>query len=273
MKKAKHINGQPMTVEQKKKARARKNAIGWIIFLVLMALVVAALVLLPQLMNREVEEETNITSYEAAPAVISSRILAAGTLTDEEANAITIPSGVELEFAVKNGDFVREGDLIATVDETSVMLTIAELQSAMDGIDEKIADAMDGESVTTVTAPAEARVKEVYAAEGDNVADVMYEHGALLRLSLDGKMAVDIDSALVSAGQTVDVIFPDGTVKSGRVAAVTGHVATVTITDNGPDVGEIVTVEDGDGNWLGGGEMYIHSELKVLYQSGECYDV
>lgn len=273
MKKAKHMNEQPMTVEQKKKARVRKNTIGLSIFLVLLALVVAVLLLLPKMVNQQPEEKTNIMSFEAAPATISTRILAAGMLIDEEANAITIPYGVELEYAVKNGDYVQAGDLIASVDETSVMLTIAEIQAAMEEIDEKIAEAMDGDAVTTVTAPAEARVKEIYAAEGDSVAEVMYEHGSLMRLSLDGKMAVDIDAALVSAGQAVDVTLPDGTVKSGRVAAVTGNVATVTITDNGPDVGEIVTVEDSDGNYLGGGELYIHSELKITGYYGETEEI
>ena len=74
MKKAKHINEQPLTVEQKKKAKARRNAIGWTVFLILLAAVVTALVLLPRMMNRPVEEDKDVQTFEAAPAAIGSAI-------------------------------------------------------------------------------------------------------------------------------------------------------------------------------------------------------
>lgn len=263
MKKAKHTEGPAMTVEQRKKAKARKSAIGWTVFLGLLAAVVAALALLPRMMEKAAEEPAEIRSVQAAPGTIVSAIHTAGTLADEDAESITLPKGVELEYAVKAGDYVEAGDLIATVDETSVMLTIAELQSAMDELDEELAEAMDGENSPTVTAAADGRVKAVYARGGEAVAETMYDHGALMLLSLDGKMAVDIESGGVSAGQSVTVALDDGSEKSGRVASVTGKVATVTISDKGTDLGAVAAVYDGDGVYLGGGELYIHSELAV----------
>ncbi len=47
-----------------------------------------------------------------------------------------------------------------------------------------------------ISASVSGRIKKIYAAAGDSVSGVMYEHGALMLLSLDGYMAVDIDAPL-----------------------------------------------------------------------------
>ncbi len=247
--------------EQAQRPRRKKG--GWILFGLLFVAVAVLLAMLPQLAEWQQEDPRNIVSAVAAGASIDENLRAAGTLLDEDADYISIPTGVELEFVKENGDMVAPGELIATADSAGVMLAIAELQSAMAEIDEKIEDARDGSSTSTLSAPADGRVKAVYAESGDTVSEVMYENGALLLLSLDGKMAVDIAASSVSAGQAITVEFNDGSTADGRVSTIAGSRATVTISDNGPAVGEAVALRDENGELLGSGALYIHSELKI----------
>lgn len=134
---------------------------------------------------------------------------------------------------------------------------LEELDEAME---EEAGVSADG----TISASAAGRVKAIYAGEGDGVLDVMSDEGALLLLSLDGLMAVDIDdNGAMAMGDAVQVLRPDGTTVAGRVTQVADGVATVTVTDEGTSCGEHVSVSDGQGTALGEGELYIHSELKV----------
>ena len=67
----------------------------------------------------------------------------------------------------------------------------------------------------------------------------MYEHGALMLLSLDGYMAVDIDAPPLSAGDSVTVTGEGGASYTGTVDSVTGGTATVLVgSDNGTAYGE-----------------------------------
>ncbi len=267
-KKTKHSGAHSAEV---KPPRRKKG--GWIVFLACLLIVALGIALLPRITAAQQETVRSIASAQAVPGTIQSALRSAGTLLDPDASYISIPDSVALEFVLENGDLVVPGDLIATVDTTSVMLSIAELQTAMDELDERIEDARDGDSTVTVTAPADGRIKAIYAESGDAVADVMYENSALLLLSLDGKMAVDISATGVRAGQTMQVELTDGTVMTGRVSTIAGSRATITVSDQGPTPGEAAAVRDEDGNLLGSGSLYIHSELKVTGYYGSVDSV
>ena len=96
----------------------------------------------------------------------------------------------------------------------------------------------------------------------------MYEHGALALLSLDGYMAVDIETDALAVGDSVKVKLSDGDKISGTVESVVGSKATVLVTDNGPAYDEAVTVLNSEGTQLGTGNLYIHSALKVTGYAG-----
>ena len=93
----------------------------------------------------------------------------------------------------------------------------------------------------------------------------MNDRGALMLLSLDGKMAVSIsDAGGLSEGDSVTVILSDQkTKKTGSVESVTDGTAVITLTDNGPEFGETVTVKKGNSS-IGSGKLYIHSQLAVV---------
>lgn len=215
-------------------------------------------------------DTVSVVTAEAAGADIDKVISGTGTLTDADAQEITIPGGVEISaYYVEDGDTVTEGNVLATVDHTSVMKAIADLQDAMDALDDDIDAASSEEIASTITASVDGRVKVIYAEAGTGVADTMYDNGALMLISLDGLMAVDIETdADIATGDSVTVQLADGTELTGRVASFSEGVAAITVTDDGTTYGEIVMVSDEAGNVLGTGELYIHSELKVTGYSG-----
>ena len=100
------------------------------------------------------------------------------------------------------------------------------------------------------------------------VEDAMVDHGGLAVISLDGYMAVDIETDAVSEGDAVAVILSDGEEMEGTVKSVVGKTATILVTDNGPEYDEEVKVKDEDGTELGSGKLYIHNPLKVTGYAG-----
>lgn len=104
---------------------------------------------------------------------------------------------------------------------------------------------------------------------GSDIADVMVSDGALMVLSLDGKMAVSLaDVSGVSAGDTMTVVLSSGTEVSGTVDSVSGDDCVVTVTDDGTTYGDMVAVTDSSGNELGSGELTIHQPLEITGTSG-----
>ena len=95
----------------------------------------------------------------------------------------------------------------------------------------------------------------------------MMEHNALAVLSLDGYMAVDIDAGSLAAGDEVSVTVGEQTYP-GTVDKLQSGSATVLITDNGPAVDAVASVQDADGNALGEGALYIHDPLRITGYAG-----
>lgn len=82
-------------------------------------------------------------------------------------------------------------------------------------------------------------------ARGGFAADVMVSDGALLLLSLDGKMAVQIETDFnMEAGSAVRVTLSDETVLSAAVESRSGSTMTVTLADNGTAVINSVAAEE-----------------------------
>ena len=112
-------------------------------------------------------------------------------------------------------------------------------------------------------------MKKINVSAGSDIADVMVSDGALMVLSLDGKMAVSLaDVSGVSAGDTVTVVLSSGTEVSGTVDSVSGDDCVVTVTDDGTTYGDMVAVTDSSGNELGSGELTIHQPLEITGTSG-----
>lgn len=102
----------------------------------------------------------------------------------------------------------------------------------------------------------------------------MVDNGALMLLSLDGKMAADFTGVSgVAAGDTVTVTLSDGTVKEGSVESVSGADCTVTFSDDGVAVDDTVTAAKADGTKIGTGKAYIHEQLEITGTGGTVSSV
>ncbi|MCD7917832.1 MAG: Ig-like domain-containing protein, partial [Clostridiales bacterium] len=257
--------------------RRRKRRL-WMIPVALLLVVALVLGLLPTLSTSStssVTVNTEILSGTVETGTLDTVLSGTGTLAEEDAVEMTLPDTVTVEtYYVSNGDTVEEGDLIATVDSVSVTVAIVNLQADLDALDEDLAEAAEDTLSDTVTATAAGRVKVIYAEEDVSVVDTMDEYGALMLVSLDGLLAVDVSATdSLTVGDSVTVTLSDGTEEDGRVAQLLDGVATVTVSDEDTDYGDSVTVTDADGNELGSGELYIHSELKVTGYYGTVEDI
>ena len=259
------------TLGKNKKRKKRKIIITVVVILLVLAIIAVAGV---SFLQRRVREQfaTNqgeVLSYEVTTGSISTVVSGSGSLTDVDLESVTVPEGVEItEVKVKRNQTVTAGDLLATVDMASVISAMADLQSQIEDLDGQLSDAEGDAASTTIYAGVTGRVKAVFGEVGADVADVMYTNGALALLSLDGYMAVDIETDALVAGDSVTVKLSDGEEITGTVESVVGGIATVLVTDNGPEYEEEVTVLSGDGAQLGSGNLYIHSPLRVTGFSG-----
>ena len=253
-------------MEQKRK---RRNII---LALLLIALAAGMAALPAMLRSAKPEKKDNaaILSARAERARVRTTISGGGTLTDQEGVAITVPKGVEITgYLVSNGDWVEAGQPVAAVDKVSVMQTIATVQKNLDYLEKQLRRNPGKVGTDAIYAPVAGRVKAVYAQKGDAVTEVMERCGALAVVSLDGLMALEVETAeSVSPGDGVTVELPDGKTMPGRVDQRRGDTLVVTLSDDGPGLGDRAKVFSSDGRELGSGELYIHSAWNVTAASG-----
>ena len=264
------------TLGKNKKRKKRKIITTVVTIVLVLAIIAVAGVSFLQRRVREqfASNQGEVLSYEVTTGSISTVVSGSGSLTDVDLESITVPEGVEItEVKVKRNQSIATGDILATVDMASVISAMADLQVQIEELDEQISDAEDDSASTRINAGVTGRVKAIFGEKGADVADVMYEHGALALISLDGYMAVDIETTELAVGDSVTVKLSDGTEISGTVEYVVGGKTTVLVTDNGPAYDETVTVLRDDGAEMGTGNLYIHSALRVTGYAGTISQV
>lgn len=265
--------------EQLSKNRKKKKRKTLRTVLIILLAVTVALGVWLHNMRRHVEEQfammsSKVLSSEVTRGAISTTVTGTGVLEEVGVYTVEIPAGVKItEVAVQADDAVVQGDILAWIDMASVADQMTQVQHQLDALDRQIQDASEEEAATRVNAGVAGRVKRIYAAKGMDVVSCMVEHGALAVLSLDGYMAVDIPTDKLSVGDPVCVTRSEGKVISGTVKAVSGGVATVLVTDNGPACEEEVQVAAEDGTYVGGGRLYIHSPLAITGYAGTVSNV
>ena len=249
----------------------RKRTKNIIIAAVLVAVAILMAALPAMLSSGQKEENTGTAKSVAVQrGDIDSTVAGAGTLSGGDGVKITVPHGVEItEYLVANGDVVAEGQALAAVDKTSVMNTIATVQNNLEYLAGEVRTAASGATNAYLATPAAGRVKAIYANAGDDVQSVIREHGALMVVSLDGRMAVDAETASDAAtpGKSVTVRCEDGTEYPGRIEIRRGSTLTVTLTDNGPVLGAKADILL-DGETVGTGTLYAHSAWNVTASAG-----
>lgn len=254
---------------KKKKRRQVVRTVVSIVLILALVLVIGVTVLRQRVRDEFASRDLDILSYEVTTGTVSTVVSGSGTLQNVDTESVTFPAGVELtEILVSYGDPVETGKLIATVEMGTVRTAMSELQSTIQDLDDQISDAEGDQVSSQIRAGVSGRVKVLYAEVGTNVADAMVEHGAVAVLSLDGSMAVDVETESLNMGDVVTVVRSDGSEISGTVEYAACGKATVLVTDNGPLFDEEVTVLAEDGTKLGSGKLYVHNPLAVTGYAG-----
>lgn len=259
------------TLNRNKKAKKKRliRTVVTIVVILAIILVVGVSVLRRQVREQFGGEAQEVLSEQAEKGTISTVVSGSGMLLNVDTEIISVPSGVEVtEILVEYGDTVEEGDLLAVVDMATVRTAMSELQEEIEDLDDQITDA-EGDTVSSyVSAGVPGRVKIIYAEVDMLVEDAMVDNGGLAVISLDGYMAVQIETDKVSEGDDVTVFLSDGEEVEGTVKTVIGKTATILVTDNGPEYDEEVTVKTDDGTEIGSSKLYIHNPLMVTGYAG-----
>lgn len=256
----------------KAKKKRRRRIIRTVVIVVVVlaaALTAGVIVLRQQVRERFAAGIGEVTAYDATVGSISTTVSGSGMLAEVDLESLTVPAGVEIkEVLVEAHDSVQEGDVLATVDLASVMSAMSDLQAELDTLDAQLAEASYDTVDTYIRAGVSGRVKQIYAQADQTVADCMYENGALALLSLDGYMAVDIETDSLAAGDAVTVQLSDGSRIEGTVERAANGTATILVTDNGPAMDEEVTVLAEDEPVMGTGALYIHNPMRITGYAG-----
>lgn len=204
---------------------------------------------------------------------ITETFVSGGTIASVGARPVSLAGSVKLTgWVVSSGDYVEAGDLLATVDKSSVLAAISDLNELMATLDSAIESSRSDAVSSAIYAPAPGRVKAVFVESGESVTDAMYENSALMLLSLDGRMAVDIDAGDMSPGTALTVTLSDGTELSGSVYSISEGTAAVTVPDTAAEYGDTVTVSY-DGDVIGAGTLRINNPLRVVGYAGTVSSV
>lgn len=265
MKKLKKTDMPPLIPEEEEDDTQVRSGSGakWVTLLCVILAIALIVASLPSGISAATKVNSKVLSAVPEENTISTVLSGGGTLSPQEGTAQSLPQALELEtYYVKNGQTVSEGDPIAQVDLVAVKAAISELQEVIDTLDAAIASESSKTNDSVIRSGTAGRVKKIYAREGTAAADTVYESGALLLLSLDGLMAVDLE-ARAEVGQRVTVTLSDGTALEGTVESVSDGTATVTLSDETAPLDDSVTVTTKDGETLGTGNLYIHSRLRV----------
>ena len=263
----------PLDIDDDDAPHRESHGAIWVTVLCVVVAVALILYSLPTTSASGTTVQTKLISGSVENKVLKTVLYGAGALTPQDGEDVEVPQNIEISCRyVNNGDTVAPGDPILKVDEAQVKASIAEVQELLDKIDDAITTQGNKSTSTSVTATTSGRVKKIFAQKDVAVADTMYENGALMLLSLDGTMAMDLPGELFTLGETVTVRLSDGTELEGTVEGISDGIATVTCSDEKAEYGSIAEVIK-DGKTLGSAQLYIHSMLRVSALQGTVTNV
>ncbi|MBM7582076.1 HlyD family secretion protein [Caldicoprobacter guelmensis] len=163
-------------------------------------------------------------NYRVARAQIGDielNVSASGTVvaavTQEVAPLI---SGTVEKLEVKEGDKVKEGDVIAVIDDENLQQEIDKIENNLKQQNLSLSKLKDSLSDFYIKAPVDGRVKFLKAKVGEDVGLTTRTYGALAIISTDGRMKVTFKprgGVSLTEGEKVLVRLEDGTEVEGTV--------------------------------------------------------
>ena len=239
----------------------------WIITICLLCVVAAGAGIIISKKSRAKGTEPGMQmSATVQTGTIQTSVSGTGTISYADSSEIVIPENLTIEeVKVSEGSAVTEGTLLATVEEASLTNCLSEVQDAISEVDDTIASEKSSTTSKSVTAGVAGRVKKIYAAEDENVADVMTQSGGVMCVPVSG-------TANGSVGDTVTVSAGD-TETEGTVEEITDGSTVVTFDDSVFGYEEEVTVTNDADITLGKGKAEIHQPISVIATSGTIASV
>ena len=289
-----------------RKKRARKRAIR----LAGAAALAAALgaltvcVILPGMDGGQGADEPKAQEQTATAAfgTIEKTVFGAGEVQPASRPGVYAQTdGKIAEYRVEVGDSVKAGDVVARLENDELDAEIAQLEYDLQTAQQAVRatqthtqyvykqlyddegyprfDTETGEPLLgqysneiTIRAPADGLIKAVYIEKGDDALAVYREYGAVMLLSTDGKMKVelsDLSGSLLELGQTV-AIRGKGIETTGKVVSLTrrGAEATIEVASDEYDMDIPVTVYTQAGEMVGEGTLEINKPMAVSAYGG-----
>ena len=155
--------------------------------------------------NKSNAKESKAISATVKTGTIKESVSGTGTISYADSTDIVVPADLEMsEILVSEGENVKKGTLLATVDETSLDVCIYDVKEAISDLDSTITSEQSSTTTKYITADVSGTVEKVYVKSGDDIADVMIENGALLLIK--------------NGSETIKVIGSDGVVSGINVS-------------------------------------------------------
>lgn len=187
---------------KKLKSKKPKRILAFTVALVLVVATVGGAI---SKKNKSKAEETKVMNVTVEKGSLKESVSGTGTISYADTTDIEVMSDLEItSVLVSEGDTVSEGDLLATVDESSLAVCIAEVEDEISSVDSTITSELSSSTTKYIKAGVSGTVLEIYGKEGDDVADVMVEHGAVMTVQ--------------NGDETIKVVGSEGTISSVNVS-------------------------------------------------------
>lgn len=281
------VQAAPQTAPQKKRRNPRrvkrmvKRIVKWIFWLCVLA--AAALFGYRYYRERTATQTASTQPTYATSSVqsgaISKTVYGTGMIEAASQPVVSIQTdGTLSELRVDIGDEVKEGDVLAVLENDELDATIQDLEYALWELDDEIMGTSPGATVVTVRSPIAGRVMKLYGQVGDDALAVYRKYGAVALLSTDGRMKVEFDVAEGTSVELGETLFVSGMgAVVGTTFSVEGEVtdlymqgtkAVVTINDDTLPMDADATVTNGMGEIVGTGTLEINKPMAVSAYGG-----
>lgn len=281
------MSEQVQAAPQKKRRNSRrvkrmvKRIVKWIFWLCVLA---AAAVFGYRYYREQTATQTASTQPTYATSsvqsgAISKTVYGTGMIEAASQPVVSIQTdGTLSELRVDIGDEVKEGDVLAVLENDELDATIQDLEYALWELDDEIMGTSPGATVVTVRSPIAGRVMKLYGQVGDDALAVYRKYGAVALLSTDGRMKVEFDVAEGTSVELGETLFVSGMgAVVGTTFSVEGEVtdlymqgtkAVVTINDDTLPMDADATVTNGMGEIVGTGTLEINKPMAVSAYGG-----
>ena len=177
------------------------------------------------------------------------------------------------DVKVENGDVVKEGDVIATLNEDSIEDQLDETAGKLNEVNASIVS-LDDSGSDVLTAPVSGRVKRIYIHSGEMLSSVSDEYGGIMEIAADGQLKVEFDcSRKLTPGEDVTVSFLNYDVDGYLLSCADGKGTALIDDAYEYPVDQTAVVKDSQGNTLGEGELKSNRPYLVTASYGKADDI